>query len=120
MDDWYRVSRGQLYEVGASGFLSSFSRLYNALEFGYPEYQWDSKAFVIYSKKSVQRLLKKLLFNILPVHITIEEDFHHPNLTWEDEPSLKMTLDVWIPELHLAVEYQGKKKNSCQRKKRET
>eukprot|EP01127_Copromyxa_protea_P011141 TRINITY_DN2780_c0_g1_i2.p1 TRINITY_DN2780_c0_g1~~TRINITY_DN2780_c0_g1_i2.p1 ORF type:complete len:341 (-),score=69.43 TRINITY_DN2780_c0_g1_i2:25-987(-) len=53
-EDWYRVSRLQMYGVGARGLIATHGRLYSALSFAFPEIEWDEARFSLKDKRSNQ------------------------------------------------------------------
>jgi hypothetical protein len=95
--DWYRISTEQLKDLeGASscGFfflityqlggylLFKFGSLSNALQYAYPEFDWDLSKFSLRGKKSEQRWLKVNVEELLP-GIEIVEEFQHTGLQWD-------------------------------------
>eukprot|EP01124_Arcella_intermedia_P023470 TRINITY_DN3740_c0_g2_i2.p1 TRINITY_DN3740_c0_g2~~TRINITY_DN3740_c0_g2_i2.p1 ORF type:complete len:428 (-),score=80.89 TRINITY_DN3740_c0_g2_i2:77-1360(-) len=108
--DWYRISYQQICQLGGvipgSSLYVFFGNLGKVVPIAYPEVDWDEYKFSRTRKKSTQRWLKVVLQQILPPDTLILEDYLHPNLTW-DETNRKMELDIWVPELKLALEYQG-------------
>jgi hypothetical protein len=79
--------------------------LYGILSQCFPEYKFEESMFDPPAKS--QHRVYKLLCNIFP-HITdIQMNYKHPQLQFSHH-SKKMELDVFIPSLSLAIEYQGK------------
>eukprot|EP01124_Arcella_intermedia_P024198 TRINITY_DN4020_c1_g1_i1.p1 TRINITY_DN4020_c1_g1~~TRINITY_DN4020_c1_g1_i1.p1 ORF type:complete len:339 (-),score=72.03 TRINITY_DN4020_c1_g1_i1:1123-2139(-) len=105
--DWYRISRGQIKDVGGKGLYTAFGNLGKALQFAFPEEDWDISKFSLRRKKSAQRWLRVILEQILPEKTPIFEDYLHPDLVWDEISRHKMELDIWVPEYNLALEYQG-------------
>jgi hypothetical protein len=58
-----------------------FGSLGRALQYAYPEFNWDLSKFSIRGKKSEQRLLKAKIEELLP-GIEIIEEYQHPELNW--------------------------------------
>jgi hypothetical protein len=58
-----------------------FDGLGGALQFAYPEIDWDLTAFSFKGKKSEQRWLKMRLAELLP-DIDIIEEYSHPDLSY--------------------------------------
>jgi hypothetical protein len=59
----------------------SFGNLGNALQYAYPELDWDLTKFSIRGKKSGQRWLKVKVKQLLPGKgLEIVEDYQHPDL----------------------------------------
>eukprot|EP01127_Copromyxa_protea_P023209 TRINITY_DN8633_c0_g1_i1.p1 TRINITY_DN8633_c0_g1~~TRINITY_DN8633_c0_g1_i1.p1 ORF type:complete len:412 (+),score=83.11 TRINITY_DN8633_c0_g1_i1:54-1289(+) len=103
-DDWYRISKRQIEELGGKGLIKATGSLANALALAFPEIKWDIARFAKKTKKSRQRLLAVLLQEKYP-STEICENYGHPDLLWKGNQ--KMELDIWLSSLSLAVEYQG-------------
>lgn len=58
-----------------------FRSLGRALQFAYPEVEWDLSKFSFRGKKSEQRFLKAKIEEILP-GVEIIEEYQHPDLIW--------------------------------------
>jgi hypothetical protein len=58
-----------------------FENLGCALQYAYPEIEWDLKRFSFRGKKSGQRWLKFLIEELVP-GIQIYEDYRHPAIKW--------------------------------------
>lgn len=72
----------------------------------YPNFEWDKKLFSIKNKKSHQRLLFEMVKEIFQ-NEPVFENYLHQDLTWNGTQQ-RMQLDIWLPTLNLAIEYQGK------------
>ena len=88
--DWYRIP----LQLGGK------FELYKILRIFYPHERWIGSYFVMRAKKTSQRLLFSFTQKIYP-SLLIIEDYFHPKLTH------KLELDIFIPALQLAMEYQG-------------
>jgi hypothetical protein len=91
--DWYRISREQIRDFGGvfeiSVFLldsylglnlySKFGSLCNALQYAYPDIEWEPEKFSSRGKKSEQRWLKTVIEELLP-GTEIVENYQHPEL----------------------------------------
>jgi len=98
--DWYRVSRNQLRELGAEALLRHKGGLIGVLRSVYPEEAWDEK-FLLEGKgfkKASQRFLRVTLSDLFP-NMEIKEDYYHPLLR-SPEP---FELDLYLPELGLGI-----------------
>ena len=73
------------------------------LKIFFPSEKWKISNFNIRKKKTTQRLLFSFTQKIYP-SLLIFEDYFHPKLT---EKKIKYELDIFIPSLQLAMEYQG-------------
>ena len=65
-----------------SGLFAKFLNLGKALNYAYPEVDWDESQFSFRGKKSAQRWLHVKLKKIIPEGVEILEDFLHPELLW--------------------------------------
>eukprot|EP01126_Amoeba_proteus_P038707 TRINITY_DN4047_c0_g4_i1.p1 TRINITY_DN4047_c0_g4~~TRINITY_DN4047_c0_g4_i1.p1 ORF type:complete len:306 (-),score=60.62 TRINITY_DN4047_c0_g4_i1:95-1012(-) len=104
--DWYRVNTlSVLRGGGGDSILKKNKGLPNILSWLFPYFPWNIKKFLSKGKKSSQReLLLKIL--VLFPHNLVLEDFVNPCLIFSSS-CLPMRLDLWVPELKLAFEYQG-------------
>jgi hypothetical protein len=75
------------------------------LPLAYPESKWNTDKLLEQKSKGSQRWLKRLLESLFP-KTEILEDFNHPKLTYR-ATSKPMQLDLYLPELSMAFEYQG-------------
>lgn len=97
---------------------TKFGSLGAALQFAYPEVDWDLNVFANRGKKSGQRSLKVMIEALLP-GIEIVEDYQHPDLPWGTlkcslvfsilgtDSERNMELDLWIPAHRIGIEFQG-------------
>lgn len=92
-------------ECGLSGLYKQ-KNLIRSLYALYPEIEWDRKLFSIKNKKSNQRLLFELIKELFPNEVVFE-NYMHEDLKWSNSRQ-RMQLDIWIPTLKLALEYQGR------------
>ena len=90
--DWYRLPLD---------FAEKFS-VFATLKQVFPTEEWKISNFKIRGKKSSQRLLFSLSHKLFPSFLIIENYFH-PQLVHSNH----YELDLFIPSLHLALEYQG-------------
>uniref|UniRef100_A0A6B2L4U2 Uncharacterized protein n=1 Tax=Arcella intermedia TaxID=1963864 RepID=A0A6B2L4U2_9EUKA len=103
-NDWYRISRGQLLKLGVFHVIRKLGGLEDLLKEFFPYHPWDSRLLTFQGKKAGQRYLLRSLCEIFPNH-RIYEEYSHPTLKFPSKRPI--TLDVYIPQLNLAFEYQG-------------
>jgi hypothetical protein len=60
---------------------SKFESLGHALQYAYPDIEWNLEKFSIRGKKSVQRKLKMRMEALMPGMESFE-DYKHPDLIW--------------------------------------
>jgi hypothetical protein len=72
---------------------SKFDNLGNALQYAYPEFNWELDKFGIRGKKSGQRWLRVKIEELLP-GIEIIEDYQHPDLMWGMRSSHELNLVI--------------------------
>eukprot|EP01125_Pyxidicula_operculata_P022520 TRINITY_DN924_c0_g1_i3.p1 TRINITY_DN924_c0_g1~~TRINITY_DN924_c0_g1_i3.p1 ORF type:complete len:367 (-),score=32.65 TRINITY_DN924_c0_g1_i3:25-1125(-) len=100
IDEWYRISTIQLNKFGAQGLLKKYGSIYSILCIVYPDQNWDDKSLKRRNKKAAQRWLKLCLEEIFPT-VDILEDYRLSN------ENVSVEVDIWLPKLNLAFEYQG-------------
>jgi hypothetical protein len=70
----------------------------------HPQFQWNENLFKQNTKKS-QKLIYRMLGRLLPPFTLIYFDYIHPNIEIWDQHL--MELDLYVPSLNLALEYDG-------------
>ena len=101
-EDWYRISIPQITKLGGRGILAKY-KLSNILSKLYPSYQWDKEKLKTKNKRSKQRWLTLSIQKLFP-SIEVIEEFSLPNTR---NSGIPVELDIFIPQLNLALEYQG-------------
>ena len=86
--DWYRISDRQ--------------QTHKTLKIAFPYEKWKKSFFTTRKRKTTQRLLFAFTQKIYP-SLLIFEDYFHPKII----ESNFFELDIFIPALQLALEYQG-------------
>eukprot|EP01127_Copromyxa_protea_P023411 TRINITY_DN873_c0_g2_i2.p1 TRINITY_DN873_c0_g2~~TRINITY_DN873_c0_g2_i2.p1 ORF type:complete len:234 (+),score=29.26 TRINITY_DN873_c0_g2_i2:86-787(+) len=107
--DWYHVSKKQLLCVGGGSCLLHFNyRMLHMLQFAFPEISWDSTKFSNRAKKASQRWLLRRVTEIFAGK-QILYDYRHNFLSIPEDSLFrkKIEFDIWLPEIRLAIEYQG-------------
>ena len=92
--DWYRLP----HRVNGIDIKRS-------LQMYYPTEEWNNFAFVSRTKKVKQRIWLVEITKLFPQHLILE-DYRKPNFKAKYENPV-LELDVFIPALHIAYEYQG-------------
>jgi len=103
--DWYKISTKDLSSVGVYKQLKYKGGLRKILPEYYPEYNWDLKKFEGIHFKASQKRVTILMGELFP-NVEIWSDYVHPDLKYPDS-NRSMELDIYIPALSLAVEYNG-------------
>jgi len=104
LDDWYNVSTHRIRHFGGSHVLSIFGGKRAVLSAVYPNYEWR----LISSKwncQMTQKHLLNLVSQIFPDE-EIQSNFRAKDFRFE-RSNLPMELDIYLPNLLLAIEYQG-------------
>ena len=121
-EEWYKVSKEDIIKLGGSGILQYYQNSFTkALATVYKELNFDPKKMASAPKWGKSQWLyfqfmKELLFpsissrgsstNSLQKEKEILMDYKHPELVYSDTRK-RMELDIFIPSLNLAFEYQG-------------
>ena len=105
--EWSRVSREEIRSVpGGGSFLHNRMRLRDALEMAYPHSDWKRNFSELgATKKSTQRWMKICMQQLFP-DMPVLEDFYHTVLA-SDAKGKGLELDIFLPDLSLAVEFNG-------------
>ena len=91
--DWFRLAVDISFKF----------ELFETLSLFYPSEKWKKSNFLIRNKKTTQRLLFSFTQMIYP-SLLIFENYFHPKLIISNN---NYELDIFIPALQLALEYQG-------------
>ena len=91
--DWYRLpNRIDLVDI------------FPNLKIVFPDQNWEKNLFKFRSKQFIQRILFIQLNNIYGKFLILE-NYHHP--LFRKGKSFPLELDLFLPSLNFAVEYQG-------------
>eukprot|EP01114_Cavostelium_apophysatum_P005321 TRINITY_DN1615_c1_g1_i1.p2 TRINITY_DN1615_c1_g1~~TRINITY_DN1615_c1_g1_i1.p2 ORF type:complete len:559 (-),score=129.89 TRINITY_DN1615_c1_g1_i1:334-2010(-) len=104
-DDWFTISNAEVAFYGGTHFLAKHGGLFSALRAFYPKGSWTSPPDRIQGSKG-QRLIYRHLLEIFSDEPEILYSHRHPELRYS-ESDIPMELDIYIPTLRLAFEYQG-------------
>lgn len=105
-EDWYNVSLNDFLDNNAYSLLRKFEKIYNVAKFLYPDFNFEQDKF--YSNTKTQGLIYQYVKEILEED-NLDYDVHY-NYKWDvtyDNSNRKIELDIFIPELKLAIEYNG-------------
>jgi len=105
---WYQVSKLQIKKVGGGGMFRNYASLGFALQFAYPETEWDMAAFSLRNKGSSQRWITSLVLNLLENKYSVKVEYQGNPLLRYEGSHRNFRLDIFIEELNLAIEYQGR------------
>lgn len=104
LDGWYIYDRDVLNRRKGGGLLRLYSTsLARILVTLYPDYDWDIPRLLKVGK--TQKQIHKIIEGIFPGEDVIS-NFKHPDLRFS-ESNYRMELDIWVPSMMLAIEYQG-------------
>jgi len=101
--DWYNISNEVIERHGGAGLLLKYGGKYNLLASVYPYYHWDVNKFHISSQKT-QHHLHNIVQNMFPSYKVLINS--KPTELQSHHSGARMELDVYIPLLSLAFEYQ--------------
>ena len=105
--DWYAVSTMELRRLGSNEVLKQNGGLYKVLKSVYPTFPLDVSRFSsLQNWGKSQRAMVDAVKKCLPVDVLLLENFKHPSLTYGSS-TRNMELDIFLPDLFLAFEYQG-------------
>ena len=105
LEDWYNYDRELLIRNFGSGLLYKYSSsLQNVLLDLHPDFNWDLSKLYKVGKNQSQLFL--IVLDIFPNHEILQNFRSHEKLVFS-QTGMNMELDIWLPELNLAFEYQG-------------
>lgn len=103
-EDWYKITYKDFQKNKGIRFLVYYQSSPSAAVMEYfPEYNWQPEKFSFLKKR--QRQLYRIVKRIFSEY-DIKWDFKHSKMRFESS-GRPMELDIFIPSLHLAIEYQG-------------
>jgi hypothetical protein len=110
LDDWHNVTYKQVASFYGSNLLHKFGGLMPLLQKIYPNHIWDKRLKNKWGKSQwrVSQIVKSYLQSICLKAQSegIALDYQHPELVFPTSQH-KMELDIFVPSLSLAFEYQG-------------
>lgn len=115
LEEWYQVSSITINQLGGKNLLATRGGLYRILKLVYPQFPWNEEKFQDKhrwgkAQWTLYRLLKRIdtfkeLFS-QSTNSAVEVNYSHPKLSYSAS-NLPIELDIFIPSLSLAFEYQG-------------
>jgi len=104
MEDWYEVITEDFNRHhGAAPLKMTGTSPSKIVMTAYPEYDWEEERF--FDGKKNQKRLFRIVKEIYPDEEIIF-DFKHHGMRFKSS-NYPMELDIWLPNLNLAFEYQG-------------
>lgn len=100
-EEWYRVSQAQIATVVKPSLVERLGGLANMLSVVYPHVTWIPEKFSFHGKKAQQRWLRVAVQQLFPPSTIIIEDYHHPQLLFEDSKE-PMELDIYVEQFKIA------------------
>jgi hypothetical protein len=114
LDDWYSISTDLIQHFHGKPLLQKHGGLFQLLTMVYPNHPWDLGKYQRTAKEwgksqwHLYLLVKKLLLSLGHPGVeaaNIHMNYRHPDLRFKDTAH-RMELDIFIPPLNLAFEYQ--------------
>jgi hypothetical protein len=104
--EWYDVSLEHLRNVRSCSMLivDGYSLLIELIRTIYNHIDWKEDGFKV--EKKTQKLLFRMMRHLLPYAIVLM-DYVHPSMEYSMEHRGNIQLDIFVPSLSLAIEYQG-------------
>lgn len=100
-EDWYQLTRQILNDNYGNGILRYYKSISTVVTDMFPEHNWDKDKFIRTAKH--QKIIYKIIKNKYPDAI-----WNHRHLDLRFSVSnYAMELDIFIPSINTAIEYQG-------------
>jgi hypothetical protein len=115
VEDWYRVTLDQLVERKGAMLYRKYKGIIPILAAHLPEHHWNMKGHnmkknnALHSGGQNQKVLVTTIKKIFP-SLEVKVNYQHADLVFSS--AVRMELDVYVPSVCLAFEYQGLRK-SC-------
>jgi hypothetical protein len=105
--DWYGVASHHVNRtLEGRRLIKRYGNLWNMIRSHYPLENWDVGYWKNLSISKSQDLLYRTVRKLIPKEVRIEYNARLPSLRYGDT-NRTMELDIWIPDINLAIEYQG-------------
>jgi len=106
-EDWYRVTKEQLKSLRVSHLFSSRKGgVAKILSLRYPNISWEEKAFFSGGYRQASQKWLAATLNTLFPNERVHFNYRHPDVKLDDGGK-ESHLDIYLPDLNLAFEYQG-------------
>src|SRR5687768_8458217 len=103
LDDWYKVTNGEFRKMGGGSLLTYNSSISNILQKYYPNHNWKFNGV---SQKKSEDYLFHCIQQLFP-NIEIQRNVRNIDKFIFSNSQKQAELDIYIPSLKLAFEYQG-------------
>lgn len=104
MDDWHSVGYEHLWSSRGFTLAEKYGGLFPLLAKVFPNHEWKADVWKKLGKGQAQ--IVKGIKELFPNVAEIQENYRHPELSFSGT-NRAMELDIFVPSLMLAVEYQG-------------
>eukprot|EP01114_Cavostelium_apophysatum_P018560 TRINITY_DN5768_c0_g1_i1.p1 TRINITY_DN5768_c0_g1~~TRINITY_DN5768_c0_g1_i1.p1 ORF type:complete len:326 (+),score=71.27 TRINITY_DN5768_c0_g1_i1:53-1030(+) len=108
-EDWYSVHSDDIALHGGGGLLDIYRSVLRLLENVYPEHPWYPYKRQSQGTSKTQNKLFRSVMEMFPRSNDIFLNYIHPAIQRKDttDPKHQIELDIYIPSLAVAFEYQG-------------
>eukprot|EP00026_Physarum_polycephalum_P000761 Phypoly_transcript_00762.p1 GENE.Phypoly_transcript_00762~~Phypoly_transcript_00762.p1 ORF type:complete len:886 (-),score=68.50 Phypoly_transcript_00762:72-2729(-) len=108
LEEWHVVTRSDLFSVPLGNRLYKFysGNMLKILQTAYPDYQWDASKFLRNAKNKRQFLLELFVRELFKGYNVLTNARKNTQMKFSYGNQPYMELDIYLPEISLALEYQ--------------